>query len=164
MPSLNLKAHRFAYWGGNNVPVNMLFYCIICAYLMSSLLLQSQQNLFFLLFVCGFFACLTSLFQGHLLVWCLLFTEPSLKNVVMKGLRPCPYDLCVFEKRCFFGKKKLVKSSASTQLFVVKQKCINVQRNIMDQCLQLTQSVCSCSLSHYGEKHNNILLCWWYKE
>ena len=79
--------------------------------------------------------------------------------MVTKGVRPCPCDLCVFEKRCFFGKKKLVKSSVSTNLFAVKQKCINVQRNIMDQCLQLTQSVRSWSLSHYGEKHNNILLC-----
>ena len=35
----------------------------------------------------------------------------------------------------------------------IKQKCINVQRNIINECLQLTQSVCSCSLSCYGEKH-----------
>ena len=68
---------------------------------------------------------------------------------------------CVFLRSVAFLVKKLVKSSVhvSTQLFVVKQKCIDVQRNIMDQCLQLTQSVRSCSLSHYGEKHNNILLC-----
>ena len=59
----------------------------------------------------------------------------------------------------FLVKKKLVLSSVSTNLFAVKQKCINVQRNIMDQCLQLTQTVHSCSLSRYGEKHNNILLC-----
>ena len=32
----------------------------------------------------------------------------------------------------FLVKKKLVKSSVSTNLFAVKQKCINVQRNIMD--------------------------------
>ena len=65
----------------------------------------------------------------------------------------------VFLRSVAFLVKKMVKSSAATQLFVVKQKCINVQRNIMDQCLQLTQSVCSCSLSRYGEKHNNILSC-----
>ena len=65
----------------------------------------------------------------------------------------------VFLRSVDFLVKKLVKSCVSTQLFVVKQICINVQRNIMDQCLQLTQSVCSCSLSRYGEKHNNILLC-----
>ena len=65
----------------------------------------------------------------------------------------------VFLRSFAFLVKKLVKSSVSTQLFVFKQKCINVQRNIMDQCLQLTQSVRSCSLSHYGEKHKYILLC-----
>lgn len=39
---------------------------------------------------------------------CDVYSSQSLKNVVTKGVRPCPCDLCVFEKRCFFGKKKLV--------------------------------------------------------
>lgn len=120
VPCLNLKTHDFAYWGGNNVPVDiLLYYCC-----------SLNRSSFFFLFV-AFLSVLRHFFKAMLLLWCLLFTEPQ--ECGYKGSKAqCPCDLCVFEKRCFFGKKKLVKSSVSTNLFAVKQKCINVQRNIMD--------------------------------
>ena len=119
----------------------LIFYCVIVA--VSTDLLSS---------FCLWPFCLSYVTFSRPCCLCDVYSSQSLKNVVTKAVRPCPCDLCVFEKRCFFGKKKLVKSSVSTNLFAVKQKCINVQRNIMDQCLQLTQSVHSCSfVSLWGE-------------
>lgn len=119
----------------------LIFYCIIVA--VSTDLLSS---------FCLWPFCLSYVTFSRPCCLCDVYSSQSLKNVVTKAVRPCPCDWCVFEKRCFFGKKKLVKSSVSTNLFAVKQKCINVQRNIMDQCLQLTQSVHSCSfVSLWGE-------------
>ena len=119
----------------------LIFYCIIVA--VSTDLLSS---------FCLWPFCLSYVTFSRPCCLCDVYSSQSLKNVVTKAVRPCPWDLCVFEKRCFFGKKKLVKSSVSTNLFAVKQKCINVQRNIMDQSLQLTQSVHSCSfVSLWGE-------------
>ena len=120
MPSLNLKTHRFTYWGGNNVSGDMLLYCNICACLLCCCSPNRTSSLF-LLFV-AFLALLHHCFKALLLVWCLLFTEPSLKNVVTKGVRPCPCDLCVFEKRCFFGKKKNWYKALCPQIYLLSNR------------------------------------------
>ena len=53
---------------------------------------------------------------------CDVYSSQSPKNVITKGVRPCPCDLCVFEKCCFFGKKK-----------IGKELCTCVHRNICCQ-------------------------------
>jgi len=67
--------------------------------------------------------CLSYITVSRPCCWFEVYSSQSLKNVVTKGVRPCPRDLCVFEHLCFFGKKKLVQRSVSTNLFAVKQKC-----------------------------------------
>ena len=55
MPSLDLKAHRFSYRGGNNIPVDiLLYYCL-------------NRSSFFFLFV-AFLSVLRHFFKAMLLV------------------------------------------------------------------------------------------------
>ena len=52
--------------------------------------------------------CLSYVTFSRPCCWFEVYSSQSPKNVVTKGVRPCPCDLCVFENLCFFGKKKLV--------------------------------------------------------
>ena len=57
MPSLDLKAHRFSYRGGNNIPVDiLLYYCC-----------SLNRSSFFFLFV-AFLSVLRHFFKAMLLV------------------------------------------------------------------------------------------------
>lgn len=70
-----------------------IFYCIIVA-VSTDLLLSSFCLLPF---------CLSYVTFSRPCCWFEVYSSQSLKNVVTKGVRPCPCDLCVFENLCFFG-------------------------------------------------------------
>ena len=131
----------------------LIFYCIIVA--VSTDRLSS---------FCLWPFCLSYVTFSRPCCLCDVYSSQSLKNVVTKAVRPCPCDWCVFEKRCFFGKKKNWQKALCPQIYLLSNRNVLMckETSWINACNW--QSVHSDSLSRYGEKHNNILLCWWYKE